>query len=109
MYYRKKEKQLWREISPSRKVIYWANEEINLPVEDDDVIQWWGVSKNADRLAGKKNEVILSFYDQAYLDLGFGGRYGDQRPGYISERDMYKFNPMVKDVNVIGGETCMWS
>ena len=55
IYYRKKEKSVWRNISSSKKAIYWANEEINLPVEDDDVIQWWGVSANVDRLKGKKN------------------------------------------------------
>jgi len=51
--FRKKQKKLWKEsISGKKKVIYWANEEIDLPLEDDDVIQWWGVSQNVDRLKG---------------------------------------------------------
>lgn len=54
-YYRKRQKAMWRKISPFKKVIYWANEDIDMPLEADDVIQWWGVSKNVDRMAGRKN------------------------------------------------------
>jgi hypothetical protein len=41
------------------------------PLEDDDIIQWWGVSSNVDRMAGRKNPVILANYDLAYLDIGY--------------------------------------
>ena len=80
-----------------------------MPLEAYDVIHWWGVSKNVDRLSGRKNEVILSNYDITYLDLGYGGRRGAGYGSWISWRDLYKFNPKVNNVNVIGGETCMWS
>lgn len=53
VYYRQQQKKIWREITKTKKAIYWANEEIDLPLESDDVIQWWGVSKNIDRLKGK--------------------------------------------------------
>lgn len=55
IYFRQKQKKLWRTISPNKKVIYWANEDIDLPVENDDVIHWWGVSANVNKLAGRKN------------------------------------------------------
>lgn len=42
-------------IDSKKKAIFWANEDIDLPVSDDDVIQWWGVSKNVDRLKGRKS------------------------------------------------------
>ena len=43
--YRKRQKKLFRSnISQKKKVIYWANEEIDLPMEDEDAIQWWGTS-----------------------------------------------------------------
>ena len=70
MDFRQREKKLWRSIS-QKKVIYWANEDIDLPLEDDDIIQWWGVSSNVDRMAGRKNPVILANYDLTYLDIGF--------------------------------------
>lgn len=54
IYYRQQQKKIWRQISSSKKAIYWANEEIDLPLESDDVIQWWGVTKNIDRLKGTK-------------------------------------------------------
>lgn len=109
IYYRKRQKGLWRAISPFKKVIYWANEEIDLPLDADDIIQWWGISRNVDRMAGRKNQVILSNYDLTYLDVGFGGRRGTGYGTFISWRDIYKFEPRIKDVNVIGGETCMWA
>lgn len=52
VYYRQQQKKIWREISKSKKAIYWANEEIDLPLDNDDVIHWWGVSKNVDHLKG---------------------------------------------------------
>ena len=69
--YRKKQKQIWRNIS-NKKVIYWANQFIDLPVQNDDVIQWWGLNDDLDTLVGRPNQVILSNYDQTYLDVGFG-------------------------------------
>lgn len=55
IYFRQEQKKLWRKISTQKKVIYWANEDIDLPVDNDDVIQWWGVSTNVAKMAGRKN------------------------------------------------------
>ena len=73
-YYRERQKKIWREITPKKKAIYWANEHIDLPVQSDDVIQWWGGSKHVNALKGRKNEVILSVNDLLYLDVGVGNR-----------------------------------
>ena len=32
IYYRQQQKKIWRQISPTKKAIYWANEEIDLPL-----------------------------------------------------------------------------
>jgi hexosaminidase len=108
-YFRQRQKTLWRTISPKKKVIYWANEDIDLPVQDDDVIHWWGVSSNVNKLAGRKNEVILSTYDIAYLDIGFGNYYGKTYGSYENWRKTYNFEPRIANVNVIGGASCMWN
>ena len=68
---------MWRNITTDKQVIYWANEEIDLPAEDEDTIQWWGFSDTVDVLKGRKNPIILSNYDQTYLDVGFGDPFGD--------------------------------
>jgi hexosaminidase len=91
VYFRERQKKLWRTISPKKKVIYWANEDIDIPMENEDVIQWWGVSANVNRMAGRKNEVILSNYDLTYLDIGFGNFYGNTYGVYQDWRKMYKF------------------
>lgn len=51
--FRQRQKIIWRNISKTKKVIYWANEDIDLPLQDDDVLQWWGVSANVDQIVGK--------------------------------------------------------
>lgn len=110
IYYRQQQKKLWRQINPTKKAIYWANEEIDSPVESDDVIQWWGQSTSIDQLKNRKNEVILSYYDLAYLDVGFGDEIGDTYGVYQNWRSLYtKMNTKVEGVNVIGGEVCIWS
>ena len=108
--YRLKQKQQFRDkISATKKVIYWANEDIDLPVMDEDVIHWWGDQANQDRLSGRKSEVILSNYDLVYLDTGFNNMYGVNYGVYKNWRVMYGFNPIIPNTNVIGGTTCMWN
>lgn len=73
------------------------------------MIHWWGVSTNVNKLVGRKNQVILSNYDVTYLDIGFGNYYGGIYGTYQHWRKAYSFEPRVKDVNVIGGASCMWN
>lgn len=62
-----------------------------MPVPENDTIQWWGETQNMAQLRGRKNEIILSNYDLAYLDVGFGDELGDPYRKYISWRDVYNF------------------
>ena len=107
VYYRIRQKEIYRK-DFSKKVIYWANEEINLPLQTDDVLQWWGLTENLSLIANKPNEVILSNYHDTYLDLGYGGLEGDDYGTYVTWRNLYKLQPSYPGVNVIGGEVCMW-
>lgn len=75
IYYRNRQKQIWRKIS-NKTASYWANEDIDLPTEADDYIHWWGVSKNVRQLENRTNNIVLSNYDITYLDIGYGGRTG---------------------------------
>ena len=78
-------------------------------MDSNDVIHWWGLTSDLNIIANRTNEVILSNYDLTYLDWGYGGRRGVGYQTHVSWRDLYKFNPIANNVNVIGGETCMWS
>ena len=43
IYYRKTQKKIWTdEIKSKKRVMYWTNEAVNLPVENGDIIHWWG-------------------------------------------------------------------
>ena len=53
--YRRKQKSIFRNISKSKRAIYWTNEVIDVPLEQDEVVQWWGVSKNLDCLKNRTN------------------------------------------------------
>ena len=107
-YYRKRQKNIWRE-KTKKKAIYWVLESLNIPVEEDDVIQWWGSKSKIGVLNETKNEVIISSYTQLYLDLGVGTIFFDPYQTYLTWRDIYQFNPYANSVNVIGAETCLWS
>lgn len=78
-------------------------------MQDDDVIQWWGVTNTVNNLVGRSNEVILSNYDLTYLDVGFGDSEGKDYKKFEHWRLAYSFNPNVPGVNVIGGASCMWN
>ncbi len=52
--------------------MYWANKDINLPVEPEDIIHWWGYSSDLKEIADKVNDIVLSNYDNLYLDTGTG-------------------------------------
>lgn len=80
-----------------------------MPLDSDDVIHWWGLTSDLKILANRTNQVILSNYDLTYLDFGYGGRRATGYRTHVSWRDLYKFDPSASNVNVIGGETCMWS
>jgi hypothetical protein len=64
---------------------------------------------NQDRLQGRKNQVILSNYNEMYLDIGFNNFYGNNYGVYQNWRTMYQYEPRIANVNVIGGEVCMWN
>lgn len=65
--FREQQKAMWREnISKTKKVIYWSNQDIDLPVQDEDVIQWWGVSANVDRLKGTKEYIQVGKTKSSY-------------------------------------------
>jgi len=40
-YYRKRQKEIFRaEVNSTKKIMYWANKQLNLPLDEDDVIHW---------------------------------------------------------------------
>jgi hexosaminidase len=104
LYYRERQKQLWRK-KTNKKVIYWANEDIDLPMEDEDTVEWWGVFANVGQIVGRKNPVILANKDEVYLDFGFNNMYGVLNGNYADWRKAYGFKPRMENVNVIGGES----
>ena len=76
-----------------------------------ELIIKWGLSTDLKYIAEKKNEIVLSNYDQVYLDLGLGGVFGDSYGDFLTWKMMYNnYNPVVPNIQgtIIGGETCMW-
>jgi len=62
--YRQNQKAMFRsKISATKKAIYWANEDIDLPLQPDDAVEWWGDAANQTFLSGRPNEVILANFD----------------------------------------------
>ena len=67
------QKSIWKEkIGSKKRVLYWTNELINLPVADDDIIHWWGQHSDISLIKKKKNDIIVSSENLLYLNTGFG-------------------------------------
>ena len=80
------QKKIWKEkIGSKKSIMYWTNEAVNLPVEEDDIIHWWGQHSNINVLKDMKNKIVISSENLTYLNLGFG------KPGtkVIAWRDIY--------------------
>jgi hypothetical protein len=57
-----------------------------------------------------KNQVVLSSYDTAFLDSGFGEVLGVEEQLVLNWAQIYStFDPLITNVNVTGGEVCLRS
>lgn len=110
-YFRKRQKQIWKTFS-NKTLTYWANEEIDIHTDTDDIIQWWGSSANVHQLGNRTNKVVLSNYNLTYLDIGYGSRYGGDYGTTIETwKTMYDLNPVISNIKatILGAEALLWS
>ncbi|CAD8158974.1 unnamed protein product [Paramecium octaurelia] len=111
-YYRKKQKDIWKnQIKSQKKIIYWYNKKDQLPADQDDIIQWWGLSSQLNEVKGRSNQFILSDYHPLYLDTGVGNAFGDRYDKYQGWKDVYKWNPSIPhnfQGTILGGESLLW-
>lgn len=43
LYYRRRQRQILKNINPNRKAMYWTNAESHTPIDEQlDIIHWWG-------------------------------------------------------------------
>jgi len=117
VYYLKRERELLKNIDPSKKAIYWVTEnefELNYPL--GDVIQYWGHSHNIDDMKDifPFNKFIFSPWDYFYLDCGYENPYGDNAwcGDFKTWTQMYHFEPTdhsIPESKILGGEVCAWA
>lgn len=110
-YFRKRQKQIWKTFS-NKTLSYWANEEIDIHTDNDDMIQWWGNSANVNNLGNRTNKVVLSNYNVAYLDVGYGNRFGgDYLTSIETWKTMYDLNTQIPNIKatIVGAEALLWS
>ncbi|CAK72253.1 unnamed protein product (macronuclear) [Paramecium tetraurelia] len=112
VYYRKKQKDIWKnQIKSKKKIIYWYNKNDQLPADQDDIIQWWGLSSQLSEVKGRSNQFILSDYHPLYLDTGVGNAFGDRYDRYQAWKDVYKWRPSIPrnfEGTILGGESLLW-
>ena len=110
-YFRKRQKQIWKTFS-NKTLTYWANEEIDIHTDNDDIIQWWGSSSNVQQLGNRTNKVVLSNYNLTYLDIGFGNRMGGDYGSTIETwKTMYDLTAAIPNIKatILGAEALLWS
>lgn len=85
---------------------------MDIHTDKDDIIQWWGGSENVKVLSNRTNKIVLSNYNLAYLDIGYGNRYGGDYGTTIETwKMMYDLNPVIESIknNILGAEALLWS
>jgi len=53
--------------------MYWAVG--NLTIDTDDIVHWWG-GNDVSSISEFTGKIVLSNYNTAYFDVGFGGPFG---------------------------------
>ncbi|CAD8143514.1 unnamed protein product [Paramecium pentaurelia] len=112
LIFKKRQKDIWNnQIKSQKKIIYWYNKKDQLPADQDDIIQWWGLSSQLNEVKNRPNSFILSDFHPLYLDIGVGNAFGDRYDKYQAWKDVYKWNPKIPhnfQGNILGGETLLW-
>jgi len=117
VYYIKRVREMMSEIDPKRKVIYWtAENEFKYKYPIGDVLQYWGHSKNIDKMKDlyPMNKFIFSPYDFLYLDCGYENPYGWNAwcGDFKTWTKMYNFEPTnysIPESKILGAEACAWA
>ncbi|CAD8062288.1 unnamed protein product [Paramecium sonneborni] len=111
-YYRKRQKQLWKEvIKAEQDIIYLYRQEDNLPLDKEDIIHWWGYTDQLPDVADKPNRIILMDYFPLFIDAGFGNAFGNPYSVYHTWKEIYKWTPSLPEGSlntIIGGEVPLW-
>lgn len=110
-YYRMRQKQF---IDLNHQAIFWVKNAKNLQIhlDKDDVIQFWGKGDSLADLKGVPNRVIFSTLDYLYFDCGNNGLQGTRSYcAYNTWQRVYQFDPLASALprsQVLGAEACMW-
>lgn len=116
-YYIKRVRDMFTQLDNKKKAVYWSNEDtFKVKYKEEDVLQYWGESKNIKQLISTypNNQYIMSPYDYFYLDCGLGDNFGGVAwcGDFKTWVKMYLFEPTnfgLKESSVLGGEACAWS
>jgi len=106
-----------RKLDPTKKTVYWSNEEtFDIKYGDGDIVQFWGSSANIKKLDNlyPKNKFILSPWEYLYLDCGVGNKYGGPMwcKNYKTWLQLYEFEPTnygLDESKILGAEGCAWA
>lgn len=103
-YYRDRLRRTLAAALPTKQFMFWGVGQ-NQSFAEGDLVDWWGNEEEFGRdYAGRRNPVVVGFYNRTYLDVGFWGY-----PFVRTWRTVYSINLKWADVNVVGLQVCLWS
>eukprot|EP00347_Sterkiella_histriomuscorum_P013570 403364209 len=115
-YHLEKSRGILKTVNSNKVALYWSNEDtLYLKHNPDDVLLWWGQSKNLDQLKATypQNKFVMVVGDAYYLDCGRGNKYGANSwcDPFKTWWYIYQFEPTdyLNDGSVIGGQVASWS
>lgn len=79
------------------------------------ILQYWGHSDDYESMNLNSNQVILSPFNELYLDCGFGNQLGAVSwcHPYKTWKTFYDFDPFAKGIvakeRILGAEVVLWT
>lgn len=108
-YYKNREKSL---LDPKKSAILWIKD-AEFDYQENDILQYWGLSTEYSILQKYNNSVILSPNDFLYIDVGYGNSFGSESwASFTTWKHIYNFNPSPSEIEnsrILGAEVTLWA
>jgi hexosaminidase len=116
VYHMARARYLLTNMNKTKRALYWSNPEtFYQEYRDDDVLVYWGESKNITDLPTiyPKQKYVMAPGDYYYMDCGFGNKYGENAwcDPFKTFLTIYSFEPTdyINGTSVLGAEIATWS
>jgi hexosaminidase len=77
-----KQREILKTVAPNKRFAYWeevAVQDPPLPLNETDIVQVWSNQAALQKVFNNTpSKVVISWYENVYLDCGLGNMFGDE-------------------------------